>query len=114
MIIYFLVLLSILGYVFFKKWKGLRETGLTGKILARTFTLSLNNPFDEIRTIELIAINDDGSATIRTLRSDEKLTAKPSEYFVGEDFGSFGLCLMSISQDRDEIQLKHSVQEYLR
>ncbi len=112
-IIYSLIVLSILGYVFIKKKKILRESGLAGKTFARTFMLSSNYPIDEMQTMELISINDDGSATIRTLLSDERLTAKPSEYYVGEDFGSFGLRLMAISQERQEIQLKHSVPKLL-
>jgi len=59
--------------------------------------------------MELISINEDGSATIRTLYSDETLTAKPSKYFIGNDFGSFGLRLPSISQERQEIHLKQII-----
>lgn len=113
-IIYALIILSILGYVFYnKKKKGLRESDLTGRIFSRTFTVSLNHPLDESQTIELISINEDESATIRTLYSDETLTAKPSEYFIGKDFGSFGLRLISTSQERQEIQLKRTAPEHL-
>jgi hypothetical protein len=112
-IIYALIILSILGYAFYrKKKKGIRESGLTGRVFSCTFALSLNHPFDENQTIELISINEDESATIRTLYSDDTLTAKPSEYFVGKDFGTFGLRLISISQERQEIQLKRAAPEH--
>ncbi len=109
-----LIILCIVGYVFlFKKKYGLRKSGYTGKVFSRTFTVSLKHPLDNNQAMELISINNDGSATIRTLYSDEKLTAKPSEYFIGRDFGSFGLFLISISQERQEIQLKQTVPEDL-
>jgi hypothetical protein len=113
-IIYALIILCIIGYVFFiKKKNELRESGFTGKVFSRTFTVSLNHPLDKNQTMELISVNDDGSATIRSLYSNEILTAKPSEYFIGEDFGSFGLRLISISQERQEVQLKQNVPEDL-
>jgi len=112
-IIYVLIILFIFVYVFYrKKKKELRESDLTGNILSRTFTVSLNQPLDERNTMKLISINEDRSATIKTLHSNETLTAKPSEYFMGKDFGSFGLRLISISQERQEIQLKHTKPEY--
>ena len=113
-IIFALIFLFVLGYVFYnRKKKGLRESGLTGGILSRTFTVSLNHPFDENQTIELISINEDESATIRTLFSDETITAKPAGYFIGEDFGSFGLQLISISKERCAIELKQTVPEHI-
>jgi hypothetical protein len=110
-IIYTLIILWIGYAVYNKKKKGLREASLTGKIFSRTFNVSINHPLDERQTMELISINEDGSATIRTLYSDETLTAKPSEYFIGKDFGSFGLRLISVSQERQTIELKHTVPE---
>ena len=113
-IIYALIILSILGFAFYSKnKKELRKSGLTWRIFSRTFTVSLKHPFDESQTIELISINEDESATIRTLNSNETLTAKPSEYFIGKDFGSFGLRLISITQERQEIQLKQNAPEHL-
>jgi hypothetical protein len=41
------------------------------------------------------------------------ITARPSEYFIGEDFGSFGLQLISISQERHTIQLKQTAPEHV-
>jgi len=113
-IIFALIILSILGYAFYrKKKKDILESGLTGRVFSSTFTLSHNHPIDEAQTVELISINEDESATIRTLYSDDTLTAKPSEYFVGKDFGTFGLRLISISQERQEIQLKRFAPEHL-
>ncbi len=112
-IIYVLIILSIFGCIFYYyRKKGLRESGLTGKIFTRTFSVSINNPLDENQTMELISINEDGSATIKTLRSHETLTARPSEYFVGEAFGSFGLRLISISKERKEILLRQTAPEH--
>ena len=62
--------------------------------------------------MELLSINEDRTATIKTLYSSEVLTAKPQEYFVGKDFGSYGLRLMKISKDRQKIQLRHTVPEH--
>jgi len=113
-IIYALIFLFVLGYVFYnRKKKALRESDLTGRLFSRTFTVSLSHPFDESQAIELISINENKSATIRTLFSDETLTARPSEYFIGEDFGSFGLQLISISQERHTIQLKQTAPEHV-
>jgi hypothetical protein len=93
--------------------KLIKESGLTGRIFSRNFTISLIHPFDENQTIELISINEDESATIRTLFSDETLSAKPSECFIGEDFGSCGLQLISISQARRSILLKQTAPEHI-
>ncbi len=113
-IIFALIFLSVFVYVFYnRKKKALRESGLTGRIFSRTFTVSLNHPFDENQTIELISINEDESATIRTLFSDETLTAQPLKYFIGEDFGSFGLQLISISQERRAIIIKQTAPEHV-
>jgi len=112
-IIYAVIFLTISGYLFYiRDKKALREAGLTGKVFCRTFTISLNDPLDESLSVELISINEDGSATIKTPHNDEILTAKRSGYFIGEDFGEFGLQLVSISEEGHEIKLKHSTPEY--
>ncbi len=113
-IVFTLIVLFALGYVaYYKKKKGLQEAGFSGKMISRTFTVSLIHPLDESQSIELISINKNGSATIRTLYSNETLTTKPSEYFKGKDFGSFGLRLKSISQESQEIQLRRTAPEHL-
>ena len=113
-IIFAFICVFLIGYVLYnRKMKEILESDLTGRIFSRSFTISLNRPFDENQTIELISINEDESVTIRTLFSDEKLTAKPSEYFIGEDFGSFGLQLISISQERHTALLKQTAPEHI-
>lgn len=113
-IIFALIFVSVIGYFFYnRKMKLIQESGLTGRILYRTFAISLKYPFDENHTIELISINGDKSATIRTLFSNETLTAKPSEYFIGEDFGTFGLQLISISKEKRKILLKQTAPEHI-
>jgi hypothetical protein len=111
-IIFALICVAVIGYVLYnRKMKVIQESGLTGRILYRTFSISLKYPFDENHTIELISINEDKSATIRTLLSDETLTAKPSEYFIGEDYGTFGLQLISVSKEKCKILLKQRAPE---
>jgi hypothetical protein len=86
--IYALIFIVILGYVYFKNQKkALQESDLTGRIITRNLTVTHRDPIDERQVIEFISINENNSATIRTLRSNETLTAKPSEYFIGKDFG---------------------------
>ncbi len=113
-IFFALICVSVIVYVLYNwKMKEILESGLTGRIFSRTFTISLKHPFDENQTMELISINDDESVTIRTLLTDETLTAKPTEYFVGEDFGSLGLQLISISHERSAILLKQTAPEHI-
>ena len=113
-ILFALIFLSVLVYVFYKmKMKIILESGLTGRIFYRTFTVSLKHPFDETQAIELISINKNESVTIRTLRSDETLTVKPLEYFLGKDFGTSGLQLISISKEKRAVTLKLTAPEHI-
>ena len=70
-------------------------------------------PKDENAIVEFISANKDGTANIKTLLTGEVLTTKPKQYFVGRDFGSHGLELVSTSNEKQEICLHHTMPEYI-
>ena len=52
--------------------------------------LNMEKPIDEFKTIQLVSINNDNSATIKVLRSGNVLTTKSGRFFKGQDFGYRG------------------------
>ena len=113
-VVFILVILLLIVYFLFKqKKKTQKESGFKGRVICYDFTIGKNIPKDENAIVEFISVNKDGTATIKTLRTGEVLTAKPKLYFVGKDFGAYGLELVSISNEKQEICLHHTMPEYI-
>jgi len=71
--------------------------------------LNMEKPIDEFKIIQLVSINNDNSATIKVLRSGNVLTTKSGRFFKGQDFGYYGLFFSSISKEKGEIVLQHTL-----
>jgi hypothetical protein len=76
------------------------------RVYSREFTISRQHPKDQYENVEYISVNKDGSATVKTLHSNETLTAHKNQFFKGTDYGVQGLQLLSTSYDDQEILLK--------
>jgi hypothetical protein len=85
------------------------DTDVTsGKLRRIDLVLNMQEPIDEFKTIQLVSINNDNSATVKVLRSENILTTKSNSFFKGRDFGNYGLLLFSISKEKDEIVLRQT------
>lgn len=90
-----------------------KESDLTGVILHNNITISKSQPLDGDGKIEFVSVNKEGTATVRIVITGEILTTKPMGYFRCERYGSHGLRLISISEEREEILLTHYVPEWV-
>jgi hypothetical protein len=80
------------SYVTSKTW--------TCRIMSREITLSHAEPEDTDAGIRLIHVRNNGSVTIRKIRSGKTYSAMPNGYFAREGFGRYGLFLISSSPRR--------------
>lgn len=83
-----------------------------GKLIQIEFNLNKDKPFNELKTVQYISVNNDNSATIKVLRSGNVLTTKKNTYFKGDDFGKYGLFLFSASKEKGEIVLQQTFPIY--
>ena len=108
-IIVIILLCIIAVYVNKKRVLNNLDTDVTsGKLRRIDLVLNMQEPIDEFKTIQLVSINNDNSATVKVLRSGNILTTKSNSFFKGRDFGNYGLLLFSISKEKDEIVLRQT------
>ena len=111
-IIVIILLCIIAVYVNKKRILNNLDTDVTsGKLRRIDLVLNMQEPIDEFKTIQLVSINNDNSATVKVLRSGNILTTKSNSFFKGRDFGNYGLLLFSISKEKDEIVLRQTFPE---
>ncbi|MCI5144289.1 MAG: hypothetical protein D3923_01890 [Candidatus Electrothrix sp. AR3] len=82
-----------------------------GNMISNKFTISKKNPKYDGKNVEFVSVQKNGTATLKTMFSSEIVTAKPQCFFVGNDYGTHGLKLLSSSFERQEIQLEHFLLE---
>ena len=82
-----------------------KESGLTGNIQHRDITISRSKPLDDDGKMEFISVNRNGTATIKLVLSGEILTTKPMGYFRSERYGSRGLRLISILEEKEDAMI---------
>ena len=110
MISIIVILLCIFAVYINKKrvLNNLEKDVTSGKLRRIDFVLNMEEPIDEFKTIQLVSINNDNSATIKVLRSGNILAAKSNSFFKGRDFGNYGLLLFSVSKEKGEIGLRQT------
>ncbi len=111
MIFIIVIILLCIFAVYMNKKRVLNnlDTDVTsGKLRRIDLVLNMQEPIDEFKTIQLVSINNDNSATVKVLRSGNILTTKSNSFFKGRDFGNYGLLLFSISKEKDEIVLRQT------
>ncbi len=108
-IIVIILLCIIAVYVNKKRVLNNLDTDVTsGKLRRIDLVLNMQEPIDEFKTIQLVSINNDNSATVKVLRSGNILTTKSNSFFKGRDFGNYGLLLFSVSKEKGEIVLRQT------
>ena len=111
MILIIVIILLCIFAVYVNKKRVLNnlDTDVTsGKLRRIDLVLNMQEPIDEFKTIQLVSINNDNSATVKVLRTGNILTTKSNSFFKGRDFGNYGLLLFSVSKEKGEIVLRQT------
>jgi hypothetical protein len=106
-----IILLCIIVAVYVNKKRVLNNLDAditSGKLRRVDLALNMEEPIDELETIQLVSINNVNSATIKVLGSGNILTTKSNSFFKGGDFGNYGLLLLSVSKEKGEIVLRQT------
>ena len=78
--------------------------------MSRVLHLSQMHATDSTTKIRLVSVTSDSTATIR-LHTGVQLSAKPGEYFACEQFGTYGLQLVSVSPETGTAELQQTWSE---